>query len=155
VNVPGAREGGPVGAVTQDDGRIALVGVLRLGRLTAEQADLLARLAPEVQLTPWRSVAVPDLAEDAVDDAAVDLFRTGMVFDEASPWARVTACTGRPGCAKSLADVRADVTTAIAAETLPAGGARQHWAGCERRCGRPRGEVLDVVATVEGYRVAH
>jgi precorrin-3B synthase len=154
VDVPGAREGGPVGAVTQDDGRIALVGVLRLGRLTAEQADLLARLAPEVQLTPWRSVAVPDLAEDAVDDAAVDLFRTGMVFDEASPWARVTACTGRPGCAKSLADVRADVTTAIAAETLPAGGARQHWAGCERRCGRPRGEVLDVVATVEGYRVA-
>ncbi|MGY1635673.1 precorrin-3B synthase [Geodermatophilus sp. SYSU D00742] len=141
------------GAVTQDDGRVALVGVVPLGRLGADQADLLARLADEVQLTPWRSVVVPDLAEDAVDDAAVALHRTGMVFDADSPWTRVTACAGRPGCAKSLADVRADAARAVATGTLPAGGARQHWAGCERRCGRPRGEAVDVVATGTGYRI--
>jgi precorrin-3B synthase len=150
VDVPPAQVPGPVGAVTQVDGRTALVGVLRLGRLSAEQAELLARLAGEVQLTPWRSVAVPDLAEDAVDDAAVELHRTGVVFDAASPWALVTACTGKPGCARSLADVRADVTAAVTAGTLPA--VRQHWAGCERRCGRPRGNVVDVVATGAGYR---
>jgi precorrin-3B synthase len=144
---------GPVGAAIQLDGRTALIGVVPLGRLSADQADLLARLAPEVQLTPWRSVVVPDLAEDAVDDAAVDLFRSGMVFDEASPWLQVTTCAGRPGCAKSLADVRADATTAVRTGALPAGGARQHWAGCERRCGRPQGGVVDVVATVAGYRV--
>ncbi|WP_369132521.1 precorrin-3B synthase [Modestobacter sp. I12A-02662] len=152
VEVPAAVPVGPVGAVTQLDGRTALVGVLRLGRLSAEQAELLAGLADEVQLTPWRTVVVPDLAEDAVDDAAVDLHRTGVVFDEASPWALVTACAGRPGCARSLADVRADVTAAIATGTLP-GGVRQHWAGCERRCGRPRGDVVDVVATPAGYRI--
>ncbi|MCU1605658.1 MAG: cobG, partial [Modestobacter sp.] len=56
-------------------------------------------------------------------------------------------------CAKSLADVRADATTAVTTATLPAGGARQHWAGCERRCGRPQGGVIDVVATPTGYRV--
>ena len=117
------------------------------------EADLLARLTDEVQLTPWRSVVVHDLAEDAVDDAAVDLFRTGMVFDAASPWTQVTACAGRPGCAKSLADVRADATAAVSGGSLPAGGARQHWAGCERQCGRPVGDVVDVIATGGGYRI--
>jgi precorrin-3B synthase len=28
-----------------------------------------------------------------------------------------------------------------------------HWAGCERRCGRPRGRVADVIATGDGYRL--
>jgi precorrin-3B synthase len=153
VAVPPAPVLGPVGAVPQQDGRTALVAVLPLGRVSAEQAELLARLAPEVQLTPWRSVVVPDLAEDAVDDAAVDLHRTGAVFDEASPWVAVTACAGRPGCARALADVRADAAAAVATGALPAGGARQHWAGCERRCGRPRGAVVDVVATELGYRI--
>ena len=153
VAVPAPPAAGPVGAVPQDDGRTALVGVLPLGRLTAGQAELLADLTAEVQLTPWRSVVVPDLAEDAVDDAAVDLYRTGMVFDAASPWLQVTTCAGRPGCARSLADVRADATAAVVAGGLPAGGARQHWAGCERRCGRPQGAVVDVVATAAGYRV--
>ena len=153
VEVPGAPLLGPVGAAEQHDGRIALIGVVPLGRLTADQVDLLARLAPEVQVTPWRSVVVPDLADDRVDDAAVDLHRTGIVFDEASPWLRVSACAGRPGCAKSLADVRTDVAAAVVRGDLPADGTRQHWAGCERRCGRPRGAVVDVVATGTGYRV--
>ena len=153
VDLPPTPTPGPVGAAAQHDGRTALVAVVPLGRLSADQAELLARLADEVQLTPWRSVVVPDLAEDAVDDAAVALHRTGMVFDADSAWTRVTACAGRPGCAKSLADVRADAVRAVADGTLPAGGARQHWAGCERRCGRPRGEVVDVVATGTGYRV--
>jgi precorrin-3B synthase len=68
----------------------------------------------------------------------------------------VTACAGRPGCAKSLADVRSDATSAVANRTLPADGARQHWAGCERRCGRPPGDVVDVVATgslFDPYRI--
>jgi precorrin-3B synthase len=153
VPVPAAPLAGPVGAAAQDDGRTALIGVVPLGRLAADQADLLARLAAGVQLTPWRSVVVPDLAEDAVDDAAVDLHRTGLVFDDGNPWVWVTTCAGRPGCAKSLADVRADAATAVANGALPAGGARQHWAGCERRCGRPAGDVVDVVATGDGYRI--
>ncbi|SET51398.1 precorrin-3B synthase [Geodermatophilus poikilotrophus] len=153
VQVPHVPAPGPVGAAPQGDGKVALVAVVPLGRLDAAQAELLARLADEVQLTPWRSLVVPDLAEDAVDDAAVALHRTGMVFDAGSPWTRVTACAGRPGCAKSLADVRADATAAVATGTLPVDGARQHWAGCERRCGRPQGEVVDVVATGTGYRL--
>ena len=101
-------------------------------------------------MTPWRSVVVPDLTDAA---AADDLVAAGLVLDPRSPWLRVTACAGRPGCAKSLADVRTDAARAVAAGTLPAGAATQHWAGCEPRCGRPRGEVVDVVATGTGYRI--
>jgi precorrin-3B synthase len=151
VLVPVAPPIGPAGAVTQDDGRTALVAVVPLGRLTADQADGLATTAVgDLQVTPWRSVVVPDLTDAA---AADDLVAAGLVLDPGSPWLRVTACAGRPGCAKSLADVRTDAAQAVAAGTLPAGGATQHWAGCERRCGRPRGEVVDVVATGTGYRV--
>jgi precorrin-3B synthase len=148
---PPAPTSGAAGAVRQSDGRTALVAVVPLGRLTADQAELLAETsAGELQLTPWRSVVVPDLA----DASALPLLASaGLELDPGSPWLRVTACAGRPGCAKSLADVRSDVVRAVTEGTLPAGGARQHWVGCGRRCGRPAGEVVDVVATGAGYRV--
>jgi precorrin-3B synthase len=93
---------------------------------------------------------VPDLADPGAADA---LASAGLVLDPGSPWSRVTACAGRPGCAKSLADVRGDAARAVATGSLPLDGARQHWAGCERRCGRPSGDVVDVVATGGGYRI--
>jgi precorrin-3B synthase len=140
------------GAVLQLDGRTALVAVVPLGRLTASQAELLADTATAgLHVTPGRAVVVPDLPDAS---AATALTAAGLVLDPESPWLRVTACAGRPGCAKSLADVRADAADAVATQTLPAGGARQHWAGCGRRCGRPHGEVVDVVATPEGYAIS-
>ncbi|RBY93597.1 precorrin-3B synthase [Blastococcus sp. TF02-8] len=149
--VPPAPAVGPAGALLQDDGRTALVAVVPLGRLTAGQAELLAATGPaDLQLTPWRSVVVPDLPDASASGA---LAAAGLVLDPSSAWLSVTACAGRPGCAKSLADVRGDVVAAVTTGALPAGGARQHWVGCERRCGRPRGSVVDVVATGSGYRV--
>jgi precorrin-3B synthase len=56
-----------------------------------------------------------------------------------------TACIGRPGCAKSRADVRAD------AVFRP--GLRAHFSGCERRCGKPSQSHVDVVAEAGGYRI--
>lgn len=151
VAVPVTPVTGPAGAVRQDDGRTAVAAVVPLGRLTADQSDLLAETAVgDLQLTPWRSVVVPDLPDAS---AADELTAAGLVLDAGSPWLQVTACAGRPGCAKSLADVRADAASAVATAALPAGGVRQHWAGCERRCGRPSGEGVDVVATGSGYRV--
>jgi precorrin-3B synthase len=154
VPVPEAGTGS-AGVVEQWDGRFAMVAVVPLGRLTAAQAELVAATAAtDLQLTPWRSVVLGDVPDEDVDEAAVDLVTGGLVLDANSPWLRVSACAGRPGCAKSLADVRADAIAAVASGDLPADGARQHWAGCERRCGRPRGEVVDVVATGEGYRIS-
>jgi precorrin-3B synthase len=149
--LPALPSTGPAGAVMQDDGRTALVAVVPLGRMSAAQAELVTSIAVgDLQLTPWRSIVVPDLADTAL---GADLAAAGLVLDPGSPWLRVTACAGRPGCAKSLADVRGDVVRAVASGSLPADGARQHWVGCERRCGRPSGNVVDVVATEVGYRI--
>ncbi|WP_329080427.1 precorrin-3B synthase [Streptosporangium sp. NBC_01469] len=203
-------EGGEGGAA-----RVALGVAVPLGRLTSASARLLADAASggEIRLTPWRGVVLPGLERAEVADTAARLEAAGLVVDPASPWVGVTACTGRPGCAKSLADVQADAATAIGLtppsgalpftapspgdgpsgnepsgnerpRNGPSGNERSgskpsgsepsedgppvappsgsgpgtdtlpvHWAGCARRCGRPRGRVADVVATGDGYRL--
>jgi precorrin-3B synthase len=111
----------------------------RFGQLTAVQLGVLADVAASAVVTPWRSVVLP---------GATDLARLEAAGLSTDPGAlEITACIGRPGCAKSLADVRAD-----AAQLVP-GGVRAHVVGCARRCGRPSGAHLDVVAEGGGYRV--
>ncbi|MFL9653672.1 precorrin-3B synthase [Streptomyces sp. PB17] len=126
-----------------------------LGRLTAPQWRALADVAPaELRLTPWRGIVVPapDLTDSERSAALSRLAATGLVTDPSSPWPGVGACIGRPGCGRSRADVRADAARTLAA----ASGSRLplYWSGCEQRCGHPRGERVDVVATPEGgYRL--
>ncbi|MEU0884623.1 hypothetical protein ABZ345_39040 [Lentzea sp. NPDC005914] len=151
-----------------------------------------------VRLTPWRGLVVP---------AGTDT--TGLITDPASPWHGVSACAGRPGCAKSLSDVRADARAWVEAShdtnashhthapgrvppvsilgsgsdspgrsdsrgtserpgtsdshgTSDSRGRSErpgrsdtpgavHWSGCGRRCGRPAGDVIEFVATGDGY----
>ncbi|MBP2325368.1 precorrin-3B synthase [Kibdelosporangium banguiense] len=126
----------PVATPIGQAGDLTVAGV-PLGRLTRKQADVLCDIAPWVRITPWRSVVVPGQAD------------TGLITDPRSPWLGVTACTGRPGCAKSLADVQADAAAWVRnrTEDVPV-----HWSGCERRCGRPAGHVVEMIATGEGYR---
>ena len=73
----------------------------------------------------------------------------GFGVDAASPWLRVTACAGRPGCASALADVQADA--AAFAARWP--DRIVHVSGCARHCGRPAATQVDVTATSEGYQV--
>ncbi|MFE2011740.1 cobalamin biosynthesis protein CobG [Streptomyces sp. NPDC059491] len=124
-----------------------------LGRLTAAQLRALAPAA-ELRLTPWRGVVVVDPADPDVPTPGTaaerlrELERQGFVTRPGAPGAGVTACTGRPGCAKSLADVRADALAA------PAGPLPVHFSGCARRCGHPHGDWVEVLATGEdGYLV--
>jgi precorrin-3B synthase len=127
--------------------------VAPLGRVTASAWRLVAEVAErhgtgELRVTPWRGVVVPGAGPEQLDVLA----GAGLVTDPDSPWLGVGACTGRPGCAKSLADVRADATDHLAAG---AGGLPVHWSGCERRCGHPRGAWVDAVATGDGrYEVS-
>jgi precorrin-3B synthase len=142
-------DGGPPASVRHDRGSAAVL-LAPLGRLTAPQVNWVAdRLEGQAaRITPWRSVVLPDL-----DDAAAVLREAaglGFGTDEASPWLRVTACAGRPGCASALADVQSD-----------AAGFAAHWpgrivhvSGCGRHCGRPAATEIDVTATSEGYQVA-
>jgi precorrin-3B synthase len=138
---------GPVGVIDQPDGRQALVVLAPLGRLSATQLRALATYtaARGARVTAWRSIVLPDLADAA--PVATSLTTLGLGVDAASPWYRVSACAGRPGCARALADVQTDAR--LTANSWPV--QRTHWSGCGRRCGRPHDTEIDVVATEAGY----
>ena len=128
----------------------AVVLLTPLGRLTVAQVGWLADRAGgrTARVTPWRSVVLPDQA----DAAGVLREAAGLGFgvDASSPWLRVTACAGQPGCASALADVQADALSL--ASRWP--GRVVHVSGCARHCGRPAATEIDVTATSEGYQVA-
>ncbi|MEI8411743.1 MULTISPECIES: precorrin-3B synthase [unclassified Kribbella] len=127
-------------------GESALVVTVPLGSLGPEQADVLQQVAAgQVRITPWRSVVLPGLPQDP----SARLDEVGLVTKADSPWNGVTACAGQPGCAKALADVRADAKRVT--PRLPRHGRPMHWSGCERRCGKPAGEFVDVLAIGNGY----
>jgi precorrin-3B synthase len=148
----------PVGVVGGGDRPVGVVGsggsaavlLAPLGRLTGAQLTWLAGhvTGRAARITPWRSVVLPDLADAAgvLRDAA----RLGFGVDDSSPWLRVSACAGRPGCASALADVQADAAGFAARwpERIV------HVSGCGRHCGRPAATEIDVTATSEGYQVA-
>lgn len=145
---PGAEPPAP-GPVASPDGTVALSVHARLGRLSVAQWRLLATAANGLlRVTPWRGVIVPGVAPAAAGGLLDRLRTAGLITDPDSPWHGVGACTGRPGCAKALADVRSDAAGAlrvVGRTALPL-----YWSGCARRCGHPRGRWVDVVATGEG-----
>ncbi len=142
------------GPLRQPDGRQALVLGIPLGSLSTAQAGALS--APRLILTPWRSVVLPDLGTTAAAVLLAAGAAQGLITDAADPLHGITACTGRPGCASALADVRADAIAAHATTVHRADpiAAAVHWSGCSRRCGRPAGTAIDVLATGAGYRVS-
>jgi precorrin-3B synthase len=147
----GAGGGVEPGSVTPHDLDLNSVVLLApLGRLTAAQVTWLAARAAgrPARITPWRSVVLP--GQPDADQALREAAGLGFGVDESSPWLRVTACAGRPGCASALADVQADAGAFAARwpERIV------HVSGCGRHCGRPAATEIDVTATSEGYQVA-
>ncbi len=140
----------PVGWIDPRDGLVSLGAAVPLGVLPARAAEFLAVIDTPMVVTPWRSILVCDLTEAVADSALRVLPPLGLVFDEKSPWLRVSACVGSPGCERSAADVRAEAVRAVESGVTE----RRHYVGCERACGSPPdsadGEVL--VATPDGYR---
>jgi precorrin-3B synthase len=144
-------------------GDAALSVLAPLGRLTAGQWRALVAVAGrgasgEVRMTPWRGIVVTGVDAGRAGDELAALEAAGLVTDAGSPWVGIGACVGRPGCGKSLADVRADAAAAVHPENRPEDRPPSevlpvYWAGCARGCGRPRGDRVDVVATAQGYRV--
>lgn len=144
-------EGQPIlpGTHPQDDGRAMICCAPPLGTLPAGLVRRLAALASAMVLTPWRTVLLPDLTADRAAELAAELAGEGLATGD-EPGSGVSACTGLPGCGRSLADVRADAVRVL--PHVPA-GTRAHFAGCARRCGRPGDAHIDVLADEHGYLV--
>ncbi|WP_226600149.1 cobalamin biosynthesis protein CobG [Streptomyces violascens] len=143
--VPDAHATAPApGTAAAPDGTYAVIVAPVLGRVTSTQLRALAGPGGEVRITPWRGFVLPGFDERAAREKLRRLHDAGFTTTPDAPWAGVGACTGRPGCAKALADVRRDA--------LPGPGVLPvYWSGCERRCGHPHGDWVDVTATPDGH----
>jgi precorrin-3B synthase len=141
---PGRRPSG-VGVTRQADGRHAVCGLARLGRLDSAQLDGLAEVSTSpggIRVSPWRTITVVDVpAGDAAATAAA-LAEIGLEVGPGSPWVGLSACAGRGACASARIDVRS--LAARRAASGRAAGETEHWSGCERRCGEPGGAQITV-----------
>lgn len=132
-----------VGWFAQDDDRVLLGAVVPFGRISARQAQFAAAVGAPLIVTPEKELLIGDLTEGIAETVVRVLAPLGFDFDANSPWTRVGACTGAPGCASSRADVRA-----LLSGFLDDGGeitGTEHWVGCERACGTPPGARVRVL----------
>lgn len=109
-----------------------------LGRLDANTLDSLAALAQShgdatLRVTPWQGVLLPGVAAHQLAPALAQLAALGLMTESATPLARLIACTGSLGCAKSHADTKSDALR-LAARLSPHTQAEAHLSGCERSC---------------------
>ena len=125
----------PLGAV----GRAASVAV-PLAMLSRHQVAAVHQAVGDgfVVVTPWRGLVLPGAAA-----ALGSLAAAGLVVDDEGAWSQLSACVGAPGCARSRVDTAALAAALVRQDTdLP----RTHLSGCERRCGAPSGDHVDLVA---------
>jgi precorrin-3B synthase len=122
-----------------------------LGRLSASSLHALAELAAKhgsarLRMTPWQSVLLPDVenARSVLDTLRALGFATGP----AEPLARLIACAGSPGCARSPADTKNDALQL--AGRLPPGASEVHLTGCARSCAAARPVATTLVAVSPG-----
>lgn len=123
-----------------------------LGRLDADTLHGLAALAEQhgngtLRVTPWQSVLLPDVATHAADAALNGLTTLGLACDPAQAITRLIACAGSSGCAKSLADTKADALGLAA--RLPA-GVDVHLSGCLRSCAAAHCAPYTLLAAAPG-----
>ncbi|WP_167281756.1 precorrin-3B synthase [Paraburkholderia sp. Cy-641] len=123
-----------------------------LGRLSAAALQGLGALAQQygngtLRITPWQSVLLPDIPTQAVPAVLAQLGALGLACDPAQAITHVIACTGSPGCAKSLADTKADALQLAA--RLPA-GVDVHLSGCPRSCAAAHCTPYTLLAAAPG-----
>ncbi|WP_175149866.1 oxidoreductase [Paraburkholderia ultramafica] len=123
-----------------------------LGRLDAVTLHGLAALAQQhgngtLRATPWQSVLLTDIATQALPAVLTELNALGLACDPAQPIARLIACAGSSGCAKSLADTKADALQL--AERLPS-GVDVHLSGCARSCAAAHCAPYTLLAAAPG-----
>ncbi|AXF17025.1 precorrin-3B synthase [Paraburkholderia caledonica] len=123
-----------------------------LGRIDAAMLHGLAALAQQhgdgtLRITPWQSVLLPDVRTLSVPVVLAALNTLGLACDGADAITHLIACAGSTGCAKSLADTKADALDL--AKRLPA-GVDVHLSGCPRSCAAAHCAPFTLLAAAPG-----
>jgi len=148
---------GHIGARRQANNRFVLGGVPPLGRITQEMmlglADLAAKVSNgEIRLTPWQSVMLPNIVEDALEDAVLILEELGLFTRLERTLATTLTCAGSTGCRSGLADTKKDaraLADALDATGHPIFGV--HLTGCTKSCAAPRPAPYTLLGLRHGH----
>lgn len=136
---PTVAEGAPVGIYPQRQAGLNMVAAsARLGRIDTGQLIGLAELAERhgdssLRLTPWQGLLIANVPAAQAARTLVALNDLALLTDD-DPLTGLIACSGSAGCAKGLADTKADAQRLAA--HLRHGSARPqvHLSGCPRSC---------------------
>jgi precorrin-3B synthase len=124
-----------------------------LGRLNAATLSALADLAPRLRMTPWQSVMLLDVPAANAHAVVDQLIALGLATNPDEPYARLIACAGSQGCAKSFTDTKADAQ--LLARSMPSAG-DVHLSGCERSCAAAHCVETTLMAVAPGrYDLYH
>ena len=127
-----------------------VAAIAPLGRLDSTMLTGVAQLASEygdgtVRFTPWQGVLLPNVEKPhAVTQRLAQL---GFLCTVDQPLARVIACTGSSGCAKALADTKADAVHLAALHP----GHDVHLSGCSRSCAAAHIAPVTLLAVSPGH----
>jgi precorrin-3B synthase len=129
-----------------------------LGRLDATTLEALADIADtqaegRLTMTPWQSVLIPGIAAHDAHDVLQRLHALGLAIDPREPLARLIACAGSEGCARSRADTKADAHRL--ASLLPSDEGEVHLSGCERSCAAAHPVPVTLYAVAPGRYDLH
>ncbi len=142
-----------LGVLPQSSGS-ALGAAPPLGRLTPTMLRGAARIAREhgdgsLRLSPWQSLVLPSITAVQQPAALAELAALGLLCNAAEPLARLSACTGASGCAKGLAETKADAV-ALAARLGAGAPASVHLTGCPRSCAMAHVAPVTLLARAPG-----
>ncbi|MBC3362952.1 precorrin-3B synthase [Pseudomonas sp. SWRI154] len=128
-----------IGIHTQRNDRVYVGAGVPLGRLDAAMLREAGQVAREkgdgsLRFTPWQSLLLPNVRGEDAGEVLERLEALGLVCSLDQPLAQIIACTGSSGCAKALADTKADARQL--AELLQGQGhaVKVHLSGCPRSC---------------------
>lgn len=145
----GVDAGSRLGVHAQRDDSYCYVGFQPpLGRIDANGLERLAELSGDVangrlRLTPWQGALLPDVDRHRGSATLLRLRSWGFIYDPEHPLARLIACAGSTGCARSPVDTKSDAMF-LAANALPPGTV--HVSGCPRSCATPTTATYTLLA---------
>jgi precorrin-3B synthase len=117
------------------------IGVgLPFGRLTADQLRLLADLAADLRLTPFRAVLLPGAPATILPRLA----EAGFIIRPDDPLRLIAACPDAPACASAAIETR-DLARRLSALNPAASGVWLHVSGCGKGCASSAAHAVTLV----------